>query len=72
MKKRKQPVPEDQVIYDLSDLVEFHTTKVLYDGSKRKRATLYLVKVRAVTETACTRNTIRDTPACNLYVLKIV
>lgn len=72
MKKQKQPELEDQVIYDLSDLLEFHTMKILYDGNTRKRANLYLVKVRAATETAYLCQTTQEASAGGFYVLKIV
>jgi hypothetical protein len=45
MVKRKQPVQD--VIHDLSDLLEITIDHLLYDGSERKRATLYVVKIRA-------------------------
>ncbi|KAI1843492.1 hypothetical protein JX266_010318 [Neoarthrinium moseri] len=76
MAKRKQPVQEDPVIHDLSDFVEFNITKVLYDGTKRKRATLYLVKVRAAATSHRGRKATRKSAApsareSGLYVLKI-
>ncbi|KAI0132778.1 hypothetical protein BJ170DRAFT_680653 [Xylariales sp. AK1849] len=76
MAKRKQPVQEDQVVHDLSDLVEFNVTELLHDGSKRKRATLYLVKVRAIAKSQRARKATRTstTPLAGeggLYVLKI-
>ncbi len=76
MAKRKRPVQGETVIYDLSDLVEFNITKVLYDGSKRQRATLYLVKVRASAKPnrapkATRTSTAPSASEGSLYVLKI-
>lgn len=79
MVKRKQRVQEEKVIHDLSDLVEFNVAKILYDGGKRKRANLYLVKVRAITggKTTKARKATQTTTATSasksrLCVLKIV
>ena len=77
MVKRKQPVQEDKVIHDLSDMVEFNVTELLNDGRKRKRASLYVVKVRPTVESNRPRKatkTLRAPPATEdgLSVLKIV
>lgn len=70
---------EEKVIHDLSDLVEFNVTKILYDGGKRKRANLYLVKVRAIAGGKTTKarkatptTTAISTSESGLCVLKIV
>lgn len=77
MPKRKQPVQEDVAIFDLSDLLEYRITQVLYDGTQRKRATLYLVRVRTLGKASRARKATRTTTAPfawegGPYVLKIV
>lgn len=68
---------EDEVIFDLSDLVEFNIVRALHDGSQRKRASLYLVKIRPISGTTLGRKATKIPPvACQqadrLYVLKLV
>lgn len=77
MMKRKQPVQENDVIFDLSDLVEFNVARILYDGSHRNRASLYLVSIRAVSRTNGALKAAKLTAAASSsagrhYVLKLV
>lgn len=77
MPKRKQPVQEDVVIFGLDDLLDYSIMQVLYDGTQRKRASLYLVRLRTIVKTSKARKAARTTivpPAWEggPYVLKIV
>lgn len=72
--KRKQ-IPPD-IIHDLTGLVEFRVIARIYDGTRRKRANLYLVEIRGISakgiSTGKTRRIKRRTPTESTCVLKIV
>ncbi|KAF7540121.1 hypothetical protein G7054_g1591 [Neopestalotiopsis clavispora] len=45
---RKRKLPQSDIIHDLSTLIEVRIVRQIHDGTKRKRASLYLVEARPI------------------------